>query len=375
MTYTIAGWDPVEGQAGLATVSHSANVTAKVLAVRRAGPVTALVAAQAFSDRTLGERTAERFARGMAGPGVQPFRQVVGVTSEGRLLAWTGEWCVPVAAGFVDAAGGFAVAGNMLHDDGVLPAIADAFRRTHGDLAVRLLAAVQAGHAAGGDLRGDRSAGLVTSDLGGGRSAGLGTGDPRGGRSAGLGTGDPRGDGSAGLGTGDLRGGRSAGLGNGDLRGGRSAGLDTGDLRGDRSARLGTGDPRGDGPAGLDTGDLREGRSVRQVTGEVDLRVELDPDPVAALTRLYAVTTRHEARRACRDWIMADRPDRARARRLLRQLQGEGVDDPEGAAWQAVLQDAVGVRPSGGDLPGSPAQRLYAGFAAMAARWSDAGQP
>ncbi|MBI4277349.1 MAG: DUF1028 domain-containing protein, partial [Armatimonadetes bacterium] len=50
---------------------------------------------------------------------------------------------------------------NMLANDGVLPAVAAAFRATSGELVDRLLAALEAGERAGGDKRGKQSAALI----------------------------------------------------------------------------------------------------------------------------------------------------------------------------------------------------------------------
>ena len=86
-------------------------------------------------------------------------RQVHAVDAQGRVAAHTGarcvEWCGHVAGE------GFSVAGNMLVGASVLAATADAYRNlAQFDFAQRLLAAMEAGEAAGGDKRGRQAAAL-----------------------------------------------------------------------------------------------------------------------------------------------------------------------------------------------------------------------
>jgi tetratricopeptide (TPR) repeat protein len=56
---------------------------------------------------------------------------------------------------------GYAVQANLMRNDRVWPAVARAFETTRGDLAERMMAALEAGEAAGGDIRGKQSAALV----------------------------------------------------------------------------------------------------------------------------------------------------------------------------------------------------------------------
>src|SRR5690606_13394437 len=97
----------------------------------------------------------------LAGDTGRQLRQLAMAVSDGSVLAYTGSRCVPVTGQHVDDVAGFAVAGNMLADRSVIPAMTDAFLASAGaDLPDRLLRALAAGSAAGGDFRGDRSAGL-----------------------------------------------------------------------------------------------------------------------------------------------------------------------------------------------------------------------
>src|SRR5512143_190872 len=87
-------------------------------------------------------------------------RQLHAIDARGRVAAHTGcaciEWCGQRAGD------GYSVAGNMLAGPGVLAATAAAYERTADrPLALRLLAALDAGDAAGGDKRGRQSAALL----------------------------------------------------------------------------------------------------------------------------------------------------------------------------------------------------------------------
>jgi uncharacterized Ntn-hydrolase superfamily protein len=92
------------------------------------------------------------------------LRQVGAVTADGRAAAFTGRDCVEWAGHLVEH--GFAVQGNMLANADVLPAMGKAFLDTTAPLPERLLSALEAGQAAGGDRRGQQAAALVVEQLG-----------------------------------------------------------------------------------------------------------------------------------------------------------------------------------------------------------------
>ena len=86
-------------------------------------------------------------------------RQVHVVAQDGRTAAHTGEQCIGWCGHL--ACDGFSVAGNMLAGERVIHDTAEAFRRhAHLELALRLIVAMQAGEAAGGDKRGRQAAAL-----------------------------------------------------------------------------------------------------------------------------------------------------------------------------------------------------------------------
>lgn len=176
MTYTIVAVDSSSSRVGLATVSHSRSVLAKILARAGRGEDTVLAGSQAFSSRELGSACVALAREGASPARLREeclshdgtaFRQVVLATAAGELFAYTGGGCVSHSGHIVSKGHGFAAAGNMLESEDVVPAMADAFERSSGALGERLLAALHAAHAAGGDFRGDNAAGLVVVDAGG----------------------------------------------------------------------------------------------------------------------------------------------------------------------------------------------------------------
>lgn len=92
------------------------------------------------------------------------LRQLGAVTADGRAAAFTGRECIDWAGHVVEYE--FAVQGNMLANADVLPAMRRAFVEATGPLPERMMAALEAGQAAGGDRRGQQAAALVVEQLG-----------------------------------------------------------------------------------------------------------------------------------------------------------------------------------------------------------------
>ena len=92
------------------------------------------------------------------------LRQLGAVAADGRAAAFTGRSCVQWAGHLVEH--GFAVQGNMLASAEVLAAMRSAFLDTLRPLPERMIAALEAGQAAGGDRRGQQAAALVVEQLG-----------------------------------------------------------------------------------------------------------------------------------------------------------------------------------------------------------------
>ncbi len=87
------------------------------------------------------------------------LRQVAMLNSKGIVAVHTGSKCVPEAGH--ERGRGFSVQANLMRTREVWPAMADAFEKTGGSLPTRLLAALDAGQEAGGDLRGMQSAAIL----------------------------------------------------------------------------------------------------------------------------------------------------------------------------------------------------------------------
>jgi uncharacterized Ntn-hydrolase superfamily protein len=86
-------------------------------------------------------------------------RQVAMIDSQGRVDAFTGKNDIQAAGHIVGK--NFSVQANLMLNDKVWPAMARAFETTKGDLADRMLAALDAAQWAGGDIRGRQSAALI----------------------------------------------------------------------------------------------------------------------------------------------------------------------------------------------------------------------
>lgn len=176
-TYSIVARDPATGQLGVAVQSHYFSV-GSVVPWAEAG--VGAVATQSFLNVAYGPEGLALMRSGQHAPealaalvGADPeaaLRQVAMVDAAGRVAAHTGGRCVPAAG---HATGhGYSVQANLMVDGGVWPAMAGAYEAAAGrpelDLAERLLAALDAAQAAGGDLRGQQSAALLV--VAGGRS-------------------------------------------------------------------------------------------------------------------------------------------------------------------------------------------------------------
>lgn len=164
MTFSIAARCARTGQLGVA-VSTAVPGVGGICPFVKEG--VGAVATQSWVNPYLGIDGLELLAQGMsaeaalqqlvdADPG-RDVRQLGIVDAQGRAASWTGkdcvDWCGHVAGD------GFAAQGNMLTGAATVSAMAEAFRRTEPlDLAERLLVALEAGQAAGGDKRGRQSA-------------------------------------------------------------------------------------------------------------------------------------------------------------------------------------------------------------------------
>lgn len=165
MTFSIVARDEATGQLGVGSVTHAFGVGI-VADHARAG--VGAIATQAFVEISYGPKGLDLLQGGVAPePALdallsddpdRDIRQVAFVDASGAIAHHTGSRCVPSCGGVVSDSS--IALGNMLDNDRVLPAVSEAFDSAEGELAERLLSALQAGDKAGGDVRGRMSAAL-----------------------------------------------------------------------------------------------------------------------------------------------------------------------------------------------------------------------
>jgi uncharacterized Ntn-hydrolase superfamily protein len=165
-TFSIVARDPQTGEIGVAVQSHWFSVGATV-PWAEAG--VGAVATQSFVDPSYGKLGLDLMRLGksapdtlkalLAGDQSPEVRQVAMIDSQGRVAAHTGKMNIQAAGNHVG--NGYSVQANLMSNDQIWPAMASAFEQTTGELADRMLAALDAAQAAGGDIRGRQSAALI----------------------------------------------------------------------------------------------------------------------------------------------------------------------------------------------------------------------
>ena len=165
-TYSIVARDPATGQLGVAVQSHWFAVGPVVPWIE---PGVGAIATQSFADLRYGREGLQLMRSGKSAPETlaallatddgRDVRQVAMIDAQGRVAAHTGEKNI-AAAGHVTGSN-YSAQANMMLNDKVWPAMARAFEGAKGDLADRLLAALDAAQLAGGDIRGKQSAALI----------------------------------------------------------------------------------------------------------------------------------------------------------------------------------------------------------------------
>ncbi|MHA6298237.1 DUF1028 domain-containing protein [Devosia sp. CAU 1758] len=167
MTFSIVAHDPLTGALGVATATAGPMVGALV---PHGASGFGIIATQALTNPYLaydaldllagGSDAQQAMDKAVAGDPSPELRQFIIVDAAGNTAGWTGQSCQGVAGHLLGA--GFAVAGNLVANDDVLPVMAAAFGNAHklDPLSVRLLAAMEAGAIAGGDRRGVGSAAI-----------------------------------------------------------------------------------------------------------------------------------------------------------------------------------------------------------------------
>jgi uncharacterized Ntn-hydrolase superfamily protein len=169
VTYSIIARDPSTGQMGVAV--QTCNLAVGTWVPWAEGGVGA-VATQALADRTYGtlgldlmrggKPAGEALTALLAADSKSEFRQVSMLDAEGQIASHTGRCCLPAAGSTQGET--FSTQANMVAREAVWMGMAEAFERASGDLADRLMAALYAGQANGGDIRGRQTAALLIVD-------------------------------------------------------------------------------------------------------------------------------------------------------------------------------------------------------------------
>ncbi len=168
-TYSIVARDEKSGQFGVAVQSHWFNVgllcpwvEAGVGVVATQSSVKVSYGPQGLKLMREGKNAQEALQMLLAEDEGRENRQVAMLDAHGNVAVHTGSRCI-AKAGHV-AGIGFSVQANMMKNDTVWGAMAEAFQKAQGDLAERMLAALQAAQAEGGDIRGKQSAAMLVAD-------------------------------------------------------------------------------------------------------------------------------------------------------------------------------------------------------------------
>jgi uncharacterized Ntn-hydrolase superfamily protein len=172
-TYSIAACDLARGQWGVAVQSKFLAVGS---VVPWAEPGAGAIATQAYANPRYGPDGLALLRQGLAAAEVverligpddgREERQFGVVDAAGRAATFTGSECLDWAGGRTGR--GYAAQGNILVSGETVDALAETFEASAGSLAERLLEALAAAQAAGGDRRGQQSASLLVVERDGG---------------------------------------------------------------------------------------------------------------------------------------------------------------------------------------------------------------
>lgn len=170
MTFSIVARCPRTGQLGVAVSTAVPAVGAMCPFVQTgAGAastqswVNPYLALEALDAMAQGASAQAALDAALGRDDARDYRQIGLVDAQGRAAAWSGAACTGWFGHLVGD--GFAVQGNMLVSEATVVAMADAFTASSDQpLAERLLRAMEAGQAAGGDKRGRQSASLRVHD-------------------------------------------------------------------------------------------------------------------------------------------------------------------------------------------------------------------
>ena len=170
MTFSIVARDPDRGLFGVA-VSTAVPCVGAIVPHVKAG--VGAIATQSYSNIMLGIDGLRLLELGLSPEAAltsllqedegAPTRQVAGIDSRGRVFAYSGDECVDWYGHRTGE--NYSVQGNMLAGQETIDAMAETFESAAGQLPERLMRALEAGQAAGGDKRGRESAALLVTPL------------------------------------------------------------------------------------------------------------------------------------------------------------------------------------------------------------------
>ena len=165
-TFSIVARDPSTGEIGVAVQSHWFSV-GSVVPWAEAG--VGAVATQYFVEHSYGPLGLDLMRVGryvpdalnalLASDDAREVRQVAMIDAQGRVAAHTGAKDIQAAGHIVGK--NYSVQANLMLNNRVWPAMAQAFESSKGDLGERMLAALDAAQSVGGDIRGKQSAALI----------------------------------------------------------------------------------------------------------------------------------------------------------------------------------------------------------------------
>ena len=165
-TFSIVARDPATGQMGVAVQSHYFSV-GPVVPWAEAG--VGAVATQSLVLIDYGPNGLALMKQGLTAQQAldslvkadahNDGRQVAMVDAKGNVAAYTGKNAIPFCGH--KTGNQYSCQANLMASDKVWPAMAEAFEKAQGDLAERMMQALEAGQKAGGDIRGMQSAAIL----------------------------------------------------------------------------------------------------------------------------------------------------------------------------------------------------------------------
>lgn len=165
-TYSIVAYDPESGDMGAAVQSHWFSV-GSLVPWAEAG--VGVIATQAIVNVSYGPNGLDLMREGFTAKQALSklidededagVRQVAMIDADGNVAAHTGTKCIAQAGYHIGK--NYSVQANMMLNDSIWGAMSEAFENSSGLLAERMLTALEAAQAAGGDVRGQQSAAIL----------------------------------------------------------------------------------------------------------------------------------------------------------------------------------------------------------------------